>query len=91
MSIILDSLFDYYDIDDLFQDYIQQYDGYKELCENEFPRNIRYFDIRFRLCLGLIIGFESKYSYTKYPSTRKTYQLLMKNTLQRVNILMGKN
>lgn len=59
------------------QGYLQCVDELRELCDGELPREIRQFDIRFRLACSLQISFDSDFSYTKTESTRKTYRGLL--------------
>jgi hypothetical protein len=59
------------------QGYLQCVDALRELYDGELPREIRQFDIRFRLACSLQISFDSTFSYTKTESTRKTYRALM--------------
>ncbi len=61
-----------------FEKYLSKLDELKELTEEDFPRSLRLFDIRFRLALSLQISFDNSISYTKTETTRKTYRLILK-------------
>jgi hypothetical protein len=61
-----------------FKTYKTKFDELKELAEDDFPKSLRLFDIRFRLALSLQIGFDSSVSYTKTETTRKTYNLILR-------------
>lgn len=59
------------------QGYLQCVEDLRELHDGELPKEIRQFDIRFRLACSLQISFDNTFSYTKTESTRKTYRALM--------------
>ena len=59
------------------QGYLQCVDSLRELYDGDLPREIRQFDIRFRLACSLQISFDSTFSYTKTERTRKTYRTLI--------------
>jgi hypothetical protein len=61
-----------------FEIYKTKFDELKELAEDDFPKSLRLFDIRFRLALSLQIGFDNTISYTKTETTRKTYNLILR-------------
>lgn len=61
-----------------FKIYKTKFDELNELTEDDFPKSLRLFDIRFRLALSLQIRFDSTISYTKTETTRKTYNLILR-------------
>ena len=61
-----------------WESYKSKLNSLKELTDNELPRYLRLFDIRFRLALSLQISFNQTISYTNTETTRKTYKLILK-------------
>jgi hypothetical protein len=62
-------------------EYIQLFDTYKDkVGGKEMHRELRLFDIRFRLALDTDITFIGDYSYTKTKEVRDCYKLIFKLT-----------
>jgi hypothetical protein len=60
-----------------FEIYKRKFAELRELAEDDFPKTLMVFDIRFRLALSLQIGFDTAISYTRTETTRKTYKLIL--------------
>ena len=66
------------EIRNLFDNYNQKYDSFKELLEDELPRTLRLFNIRLRLAIDIQIDFKGEISLTKTKEVRDTYVLLIR-------------
>lgn len=58
---------------ELFQEYDQKYESLKDLFQDELPRSLRLFNIRFRLAMDIQVNFKGEVSLTKSKSVRDTY------------------
>lgn len=57
----------------LFEKYADAYSLLQDLLQDEVPRTLRLFNIRFRLALDIEIGFKGEVSLTKSKPVRDTY------------------
>lgn len=57
----------------LFSLYNEKYDNLIDLLQDDVPRSLRLFNIRFRLALDIEIGFKGEVSLTKSRPVRETY------------------
>ena len=65
-------------MDILFRQYQSKFDDLRNLMEDELPRSLRLFNIRFRLAVDIEIDFKGKISLTKTKQVRDTYILIVK-------------
>jgi hypothetical protein len=62
-----------------FYEYEELYSNYASLLQDEnIPRELRLFDIRFRLAIDLVVDYKGKVSYTKTPVVKNNYAQQMK-------------
>lgn len=64
----------------LFKEYENLYSEYRKLfkSQKDFPRNLRTFDIRFRLALDLEVNYKGKYAFVKTKDVKETYISIIK-------------
>jgi hypothetical protein len=62
----------------LFKAYNTKYEDLKDLLQDDVPRSLRLFNIRFRLALDIELGFKGEVSLTKTKSVRETYIEIIK-------------
>jgi hypothetical protein len=62
----------------LFRQYESSFDELKCLMQDELPRSLRLFNIRFRLAVDIEIDFNGRVSLTKSTQVRETYILIIK-------------
>ncbi len=65
-------------MDKLFQTYNLKYDHLKDLLQDDVPRSLRLFNIRFRLALDIQVDFKGEISLTKSKQVRDTYVLIIR-------------
>lgn len=62
-----------------FYEYEISFNNYTSLLQDEnIPRELRLFDIRFRLAIDLIVDYMGNVSYTKTPVVKRNYAQQMK-------------
>ncbi len=66
------------DVKELFENYVQKFDEFKELMQDRLPRSLKLFNIRLRLAIDIQIDFKNEVSLTKTKAVRDTYILLIK-------------
>ncbi|HUW26200.1 MAG TPA: hypothetical protein VMW07_06700 [Gallionella sp.] len=64
-------------MNNLFKQFESKFDELKELEQDELPRSLRLFNIRFRLAIDIDISFKGKMSLTKSKEVRDTYILVI--------------
>lgn len=64
-------------MNDLFSQFESKFDELKELEQDEIPRSLRLFNIRFRLAIDIEISFKGEMSFTKSKEVRDTYTLVI--------------
>ena len=65
------------DMENLFELYSSKFDELKDLEQDELPRSLRLFNIRFRLAIDIEISFKGEISLTKSIEVRDTYVLIV--------------
>ena len=63
---------------ELFEQYNLKYKSLKDLMQDEIPRSLRLFNIRFRLALDIKIDFKGEISLTKSKEVRDTYVIIIR-------------
>lgn len=58
---------------DLINQYSSKFDELNDLEQDELPRSLRLFNIRFRLAIDIEISFKGEISFTKSKDVRDTY------------------
>jgi hypothetical protein len=62
-----------------FFEYEKLFNNYASLLQDEnIPRELRLFDIRFRLAIDLVVDYKGNVSYTKTPIVKNNYAQQMK-------------
>lgn len=62
-----------------FYDYSRIFENYTVLLQDEnVPRELRLFDIRFRLAIDLVVDYKGEVSYTRTTIIKQNYAQLMK-------------
>jgi len=64
--------------EELFEQYKKVFKETSKRLGKSISRNLRLFDIKFRLVLGINVDFDPAIAYTKTPETRNTYISLVK-------------
>lgn len=60
-------------MNELFRQYNQKFENLKDLMQDELPRSLILFNIRFRLALDILIDFKGEIFLSKKKTVRDTY------------------